>query len=258
MPPRTSSVTLAGAIADHKALFLIPPVVLLAVALAIGMARSPVYTASARLSVGGTDLARPSVLAAGGAAESLGAGFSRALTADPVLKRVSQEVGSPVSTIRDRLHGSPTPDTNLIVIEATGDTARDAINLANFASLSLIRYSNRLNDAEQRDVEARLEQAVRQLEAKKSIDSAASSAESRAAVEVAQLRRDSLAAAYRLKINSEQAVLRVFAPAGDATSDRISTLELLLFIGLALGLILGATLALWRAQADAAVAADFR
>lgn len=250
------SVTLSEAMRDYKLWFAVPLVVLLCAAAAVGLLRSPVYTAQARLSVGGTDLTRPSVLAAGGAAEALSAVLSRSLTADPVLESISKKVDVPTSNIQADLVGSPIPDTNLILIDASSGSDSDAVRLANAASLSVIGFINRLNGTNQHQVEARLKAAVLDLAKKQKVNDADPSAKRRADVHIAQLRKDSLEAAYRTSLNSEQAVLRVFDPAGRATSDRVSKLELLLFIGLAVGLILGAALALWRARSDAAALAN--
>jgi hypothetical protein len=65
-----------------------------------------------------------------------------------------------------------------------------------------------------------------------------------------KLRSDSLGNRYLSKEVSPlpQNLLQLVVPAATASSDRVSVLERLILVGLVIGLVLGAALALWRAN----------
>jgi hypothetical protein len=73
-----------------------------------------------------------------------------------------------------------------------------------------------------------------------------------AAVDVAELRREAIRLEYQAsgQSSANAPTLEAFSPANGATSDRSSTLQILVFIGLVGGLAAGAALALLRGQRE--------
>src|SRR4051794_30532691 len=76
-------VTITGAAMRHWPLVIIPMLLLMGVAAFIGLYRTPVYTATARMNVGRIDVNSPGALAGFSlATESLASSYSRAVHAE--------------------------------------------------------------------------------------------------------------------------------------------------------------------------------
>jgi hypothetical protein len=145
----------------------------------------------------------------------------------------------------------------VIRIDAEGSSRRQAMALANGASVGLRSYVVKLtNNPQISEILRDYRQAQRQLDRAEARAARVANPNSRAGqdaandLQVARLRASTLAAQYRFTLGSDVPanLVQVLAPATDATSDRWTKLEELLLIGGAAGLILGAAFALLRAN----------
>jgi hypothetical protein len=260
------------AVRDNLLLVLLPVVLLMAVAGAYAMKRTPTYTAQSKLTLGQLDVAAqaPSYVTA---ASGLAATYSQAVHAGAVTKPAGKALGIPPLEASKRLQASPIGQTPLFLIDATGPNAHDAIKLANAASRALDRYVDGLN-AESAGVNSSLRAFKRASEQQHRASLAVQGAQiafgrhpsitNRRALTRAMQRSDSaklrvtvLASVYgnAKRVGSTSNVLQILATATTASSDRDSVLQKVLFIAAAAGLAIGVALAV-RAGARDPAAAD--
>jgi capsular polysaccharide biosynthesis protein len=256
-----------AAVRRHPVIALIPVIALTALGVFVGLARTPTYAATAKLSVGRLNIAAPGALAGfQSAVSSLADAYSRSVSADGVVDPVSKELRISPRDVRRRLSATPIPGTPVFRVEAEGPTAAEAIRTANAASVSLIMYVDRLNRANPdaarlfRELNkaalanSRAVSAARR--ARKSFE-AQPTASARQGLERAQgqataakVRLDALEQTY---VTSQQgagatSIVQILARASDAGSDRIRFLEVSVFAGLIAGIALGVALATLRAN----------
>jgi hypothetical protein len=257
---------LGEAMSRHWAIVLVSVVVFMAAAAALGVRRHPEYTAHARVAVGhvfvDNPAAVPGVLEA---SQMLASNDARAIEATAVLRRTRRLA----DTSEGSLSATPTPSSPLIKITAKAGSARAAVRLANAASIALADYvngQNRTNESA-RVTFARFHHAAldyqRKLDTEKHLQTAYNLTPTRAAraardaasaaTQAALLRRNTLSTSYQslTQAGSSSPKVEPFARAVDATSDRRSTLEILLFVGLVAGFAVGAALAMFRAGSRA-------
>jgi len=268
-PPRTGAdqmprIGITDAVRREWPLAIAPVVALVLLALFVGIARSPVYTSEARLTVGQIDLRQPGALQGFvTATQSLASSYSRAITAEAVNRSVAARLGISPEEVAARVSATPIPESSVFRVAGTGDSPADAELLADTASTQLIAYVNGLNAPDPspqellkayedasltyNDRAAVAERARERFYGSESASDADSFARADAALGAAKLRRDSLQSRYRLTQQSQTSIAapRVLSPASGATSDRLSTLQLLLFIALASGAAAGLALALF-------------
>ena len=242
----------------HPFLAIVPVVVLVGVAAAIGLTRDPTYTAEARISVGRVDVPAYTLQGVIIGNGTLASGYSRTIDAEPVVGPAGNAVGLSPSQARDRLSASPIPETTLIRVEADGPNQKDAVKLANAGSRSLINYVEDLNREQEssgllrqfRVARARAERAKTTLDRllEDPRPSRAALEKARLNLATAQLESETIGNQYRATQGGpeSQDLLQFVAPAAEATSDRRSTFERLLLIGLAAGVLVGLALALLR------------
>lgn len=268
-PPRgrdqgPSGLQIPGALRRHWRQALLPLAALLALALLIGLLRPANYTAQARLNVGRLDVATQSIPGFVEGSQQLAASYSQSIDAQAVLEPLSNQLDRPASELGERLSGSAVPDSPTFIVEAVGDDPNEAVTLANLGSRSLVDYVTRLNSSNPngrrliaefneaaRDLtraRARQDRLQAQLAANPSETTRTALAQATADVETAQLRRETLRSLYK---DSQQGqlsidVLQVLSPATNATSDRRSVLQLLLFLALVAGALAAVALAVWR------------
>jgi len=130
----------------HPLLVILPILVLGAAAAVLASQLSTTYTAASRLQVGRLQVSAPG--AVGGfasASQALAAGYSRAITADGVVDPVARRLDRPAADVRNRLFASPIPDSPLFRVEATGQSSRDAVALANAGASALVDYIAKVN-----------------------------------------------------------------------------------------------------------------
>lgn len=241
----------------HPFLTILPLVLLLGVAAAVGLIRDPVYTADASVNVGTADVPAFTLQGVIIGNSALAAGYARVLSAEPVITAAARDVGIDPDDARSRLSASPVPGATIIRVEGEGPSADAAIALANAGGTALIRY---IEDVTTDDQALELLKAFRQargrtFRARRILDrleredaSAAAIRRARLDVETAALRAERLANEFRggQREPAEAQLLQLIGPAAEADSDFWSVLQRLLLVGAAAGLVLGFALALLR------------
>lgn len=250
----------------HPLLFLLPIVVLLAVAVALGLQRHPVYTAQAQLSVGRLDVNAQAIPGYVQASEQLAGTYSRVLDAAQVIDPVAKQLGRSPAYVLAHVSASPLAVSQIIVVQTTGSSPHQAVTLVNLVTNSVAAYVRTLNNATSgvsssllsnyHDAASRLQRAqnlVGRLQARHPNPRGAQLSALNAAqaqVSIAQLQVNAIGAGY---VNAQQGLpggnsAQVLAAASTATSDRRHTLELLLISAVVAGIVLGLALASLRAR----------
>lgn len=242
---------------------MLPILLFVGAAIAVGLAREPNFEAQARLGIARVDVATPGALTAyATASQSLAEAYSRALGADEVLAAIARKTGISRSRINDRVAASPVPGTPVFNVTATADSESAAISLANTASDELINYITQLNRSTSssevlltrlRAISRTLQNAVVEREAaKRAFDETGSAAarrrlvDARAAEQVSQTQLEAVQTAYSTAAQNSatNSLVQLLARASEATSDRRSKLQLAGVAGLIAGVLAGAALAL--------------
>ena len=241
----------------HRALTLVPVLVLVALGAAIGLLREPNYEAEARISVGRVDAPVYTLDELLIANVTLSRNYARLVSAEPVIEPAAGSVGIDVDDARDNVSGSPLPGSSLISVEAEGDSEAEAVALANATARALIAYVEKLNvNQASSSLLNRFRDAARQFDAARrrlqrlQRQGAGAAAIDRARLDffTQQARTEAIRTQYR---NNEgglppEGLLQLALPAADADSDRWTVLQQLMLIGLGAGLVLGLGLALVR------------
>ena len=271
-PSGGGSVGVAEAVRRHPLLAALPAIVLVVLALAYGFVRTPTYTAEAYQSIGRIDVNQPGSLSGfQQATETLATTYSRAVRGTEVVEAVSRETGLTVPEVRARLGSYPVPESSVFVVVGTGPSAASAMNVSNRGARALRRYVVRLNTRNPNG--ARLFRQFRQasydrarardrLEGLKaefrrrnegrspSARQRQSLARARGRLDAAALRQEVARTNYAASQGSESMVSLVqnLARAESASSNRFERLQILLFIALSVGVLLGLALATLRAN----------
>jgi uncharacterized protein involved in exopolysaccharide biosynthesis len=229
--------------------------------------RASVYTAESRLAVGRVDTTPGSLSTFAVAAQALAAQYARTVGAEGVVTRAARRLDIPPVEVAGRISATPIPQSPVVKVSAVGRSADAASRLANAAAAGLIGYTTALNRsnpdtprllAQYRQASARVYDLRRQLGDARKRNAAASTRRTRRRVDalrvdlsVAQLRLDSIRAAYNSTMSSQAStsLLQVLAPARGATSDRSRYVQTLGFIGFAVGAAVGLALAMLLASA---------
>lgn len=259
------------AIRRHVLLAVVPLLLFAGGAVAYGLARTPQYTAEARLAIGRIDLNAPGALSSfAEATETISASYSRAISADQVIDRVSQELSLDPFTVRIRLGATPIPGSAVIRVLAVGPSDEYAIALANSGSAALLDYTKEINvrnpnaDRLFREFKLAVTRASRRQEQVEALEILPSIlvdkedlASARTKAAAAGLRVETLRANYQATQESQSTVSLVqqLTTASVATNDRTEELQLVLFYALAAGGLIGAALATLRANGEARAAA---
>jgi len=251
--------TIFSAIAYNPWLVVACAVLCCVVGLALGAARSPVYTSSATLQVGQVNPNSPGFFGYVQSASGLATAFSRAIAAEPVLKAVERNAGFPAEEALENLSSEPIPLSPAFRIVATGDSADASMALANATAQAVVVYEGRVNGSnpeakallrEYRRASQQVHEAeaeVGQLESSSSGDSARIQAESRRSA--AKVRLQAIETAYVAAVTSaapRRGLVSLVASATSASSDRKSKIQLYGLLGLLAGLALGTLLAVIR------------
>jgi uncharacterized protein involved in exopolysaccharide biosynthesis len=245
----------------HPLLTLIPLLVLVAIALAVGLTRDPEYTAEAGVSVGRVDVPAFTLQGVVQGNATLAAGYARAIAAEPVVVAAAREANLTPRSARARLDASPVPGSTLIRIEGRRTSEAGAVTLANAGARSLITYIVDLEARQQetgllaeyrrsREIVDEARRRFRRFTLEDRRDSERVR-EARVDLELARLRTSTLRNRIRFGTSDEgvtRNVLQLLTPAAEADSDRGSVLQRLLLIAVAAGAVLGAVLALLRSN----------
>jgi capsular polysaccharide biosynthesis protein len=246
----------------YWALVLVPIVIFIAAGGAIALARSPVYTAQARMQVGRLNISTPGAISGyAEAAITLASGFSRAITADGVVDPLAGRFHTTPADIRSRLSATPVPTSPLVTVIATGPSADASIKLANAASDQLSSFLIQFNQSNPdgalllrkiHAAELRYQRALARLQGAHQGGGALTASQQvlAANLETARLEVNTLESAYGATVQSQavSALLQPLVAATSATSDRHSRLQIALFIGLVAGIVVGLGLATLRAN----------
>ncbi len=266
-PAGVTEVGASTALRRHPLIVIVTLLLFVGAAAAAGFIRKPVWTAAAKLSVGGINLSAAGALSGySQATQALASAYARAIDATAVVVPAARITHLPATTVQDRLSATPVALSPVFIVNGTGPTAQDAITLTNAGSNALITYITGLNrsttDASRlfgqlgtashqfenaRRVSRKLQTAA--LSAKK-----VSPADSNALVDAAtnlDLAGAKLAAVRQTYVQSltgqsSTSTAELLSAAGAATSDRLSKLEILLFVGVIAGLVVGSALAILR------------
>jgi uncharacterized protein involved in exopolysaccharide biosynthesis len=270
-------------VARRPFLALLPVLIVLMTALAFGLTRTPVYTASAQILVGRIDVEASAVPGFVEANQRLAATYARLVGTSVIAERVSGAVGLPPKDVRGRLSGSPIPESSIIQVEATGSSSADAVELASAAAEQLISYvvqSNENPARQQQLLDAYGAAAVEQRAAESARDAAqgalasAQGAEAsptvvadrrtalnnaQAALDEANLRATTAESAYRDSQRGavDRGALQIITRAESAGNDRRSRLQLAVVGSLLLGGTIGVALASLRENRKAAQGSRF-
>jgi capsular polysaccharide biosynthesis protein len=266
--PYSPRVGVGSAVRRHPVLVIAPVVVLVALAAAASYARTPNFTADARLAVGRLDASTPSSLAGFTAAtQTLAERYARSVRGDAVIDPAAEALGVKSSTIRYRVSAAPIPETPVFRIRAQAETPEDATALANTVSESLVRHSQdvatRTGPASRRLLQRYRRVALRFSRLDEALSDRRSDygefpgpttrdalAEARSAVTVAKLRLNTLQTAYETSTQSagSAALVEIVERAVNGRSDRSRVTQLLLFVAVVGGLTIGIAFALLRAN----------
>ncbi len=248
-----SNSSLGAAMRRHWRLVLAPVVGLLALALFVGLARTPTYTAGTRLAVGGLNATNPASLTGfADAAQQLAQTYSRSVQGDGVVGDVARRTNMSPQQVRSHLSAAPIPQTPVFTLAATSGSRGGAMQLSILASQALVGEVDRASQAdparlldEYRTAELEREQVSKRVNALTATGGGALAA-AQAELLAAEARATSLRNAYGVSQQSGTVPLQIIQRADQASSDRLSVLQLLAFVAVVLGLVLGMALALFR------------
>jgi hypothetical protein len=255
-----SSSFIVDAIRFHKLLVASLAVAGALIGAGLGLARQPVYTASATLQVGEVNPNSPGFGGYTQSATSLATGFSRAIVAGPVLATVERKLGLPPAASAQRLSSEPIPLSPVFRVIATGHAESSALKLANVTGGAVVAYVTKTNSSSPqatallrayRRAALGVKGAKSRQETLESDESASADEllRSEAALSTAQVKLEAINRSYVAAVTSETpraGLLSVLAGATTASSDRKSKLELYAFIGLLAGFLIGCAAAVWR------------
>lgn len=252
----------------HWFVALLPVLLFVGGAVALGLKRPPRYKATSNLSVGHVYVSNPTGIATIiDATQALAAVYSRAIHSGEVLQDTRRRLGEG-SSVTGSFNATPLPNSPLIKVTAESSSARGAVTLANASADALTLYVNRQvrdNSASTtlsqryRDASLKYRQALdtrdrlrRRFERKETRANKAARDRAAAAADTALLRREALRASYEQAVQGGTSSVSVesFSRAAGATSDRREMMQILVFVGLLGGLAAGAALALLRAARD--------
>jgi capsular polysaccharide biosynthesis protein len=251
----------------HWAMVLLCTAVLGGAGAAIGIARTPTYTAQTTLAVSNIDVTTPGALAGFATSSSAFAdSWSRSLRAQPVVSSIATQLHLPQNRVLDRISASAIPESPLLRVRAKGHGKAGTVRLANTAAAALAAYvANPQSLSTDKDkalraargaaqelsrAEVRANAAQAALGSDHSAAAERELADARATLKEMRLRFEARRTQYRTVSEAQVASPRpsVVVPARSAHSDRRSRFELLVVAGLVGGLALGFALAVMRAQ----------
>jgi uncharacterized protein involved in exopolysaccharide biosynthesis len=251
-PGPRARINLLEALRRNLLVLIIPIVLLVAIAIAIGLARKPTYTSEARLNVGGMSLNVESIPGYTTAVGYLAIAYARAIDATQVATPVANQLHMSPTAVAAQVSATPIQGSPVIAVDGTSKNPAQAVALANAASTALVNYAVQLNSGNAvsnqllqryRNASHALQLADARLE-----QAPPRSRQQRAAqvtVDLARLRLQTNAALYQQSEAGQATanLVQKLAPAAPATSDRSSVLQQYAAGGLIAGLLIGVGLA---------------
>lgn len=263
-------VPVGEAVSRNWRLVLAPILILTILALALAWARGATFSSEARVNVGGpasVESLQQFVLGNNAFAEI----YSRRLDTPDVYNAIADEVGEAGEFTGD-VTATPIPASPIIRVIAEAPDSESAITLANAASEALVEAVGS-DSSRQRQSEALLEAATDAQEQKRDADLALDRAEAKFEDTPNEANEDALATAQREQTkatlrqeNAEETYrenarklavqneISVLSPAVESSSDRLSTLQALLFLAIVGGGAIGIALAMLRERYPATFA----
>jgi uncharacterized protein involved in exopolysaccharide biosynthesis len=266
MPAQSQPNPLSRAIGRHKLLVIGCALAVALLGAAVGAAGKRTYTAAATLQVGKVNPNSPGFYGFVQSSTDLAAAFSRAITAAPVLATVQHKLGLSPDTAVARLSAEPIPESPVFRVIASAPSAAAAVRLANVTSHAMIAYegaANTYSPESQRllrdyrtaslrlaRAEATLARATRDYAADPDTARRLGLERAHAGQAAASLQVHALASAYQLSAESTDTteLVSLLSGAVTAESNHKSKIELLGFVGLLAGLVIGCALAVLREQ----------
>ncbi|HXS47681.1 MAG TPA: hypothetical protein VN756_09490 [Solirubrobacterales bacterium] len=262
-PPPTVNVVRAMLWNWWVVLFAV--LIVVAVGVAIALVRTPTYTATARLAVGRIDITSPGALSGYAVAtQALATGYSRTVTAGAVARPVAAKNDLSVKEVQDSITATPVAESPIFRVDATASSGDRAVALANDSSHALVAYAADLNQNNpdsarlyrqyrtatvlRKIAKQELHTAVEVSGSEPTASATTDVAKAQSSFDAADLRVNALGKAYTASVQGQAAtqLVQIISPATEATSDRGSVLMILAFIGVVIGLLVGAALATLR------------
>ena len=256
--------SLVDAVRGNWRIVALAVAILMLAALAYGLLRNPVYTATADINIGRADVKTTSISGFVEGATVLAATYSEALEGQELRQQIAGVSNIPAPEVAERVEATAIPDRPTFTVRASGDDNASAVALAFIVIDELQKYADETNNSDEQadEVFRRYRSNARQLTSLRSrisrlerqLDGASSTEQRRLEDEIDQLnveadvfalQVETLGELYREARGDEQGSVRlsVLNPPTDAQSDRFSVLQQVLFAALVSGLILGAGLA---------------
>ncbi|MCC6832845.1 MAG: hypothetical protein IT200_16020 [Thermoleophilia bacterium] len=260
LPPVRRS--LAEAVRARPRLVAGAALLVIVAAIVAGLLRTPVYTASTRMSVARIDSTSSTEAGFQDGVANVANAYARLVSARGVLAEVARTLSVPEDAVSGRLSAAALPDSPMFDVTATAGNADDARVTANAAANALRTYVARITatnpDADRlfqdyqvasrqlATARAALGSARRQADARGATPQDADRAiRAQARVDAAQLRAQAVGDLYRQSLSGTASgnVIQILNPAGPAASDRRRTLVRYAAVGLIAGCLLGLALA---------------
>jgi hypothetical protein len=248
----------------HPILVLLPLLLAVGAAVAVGLQRDPVYTAEARINVGRVDVPAYTLQGVTIGNSTLAASYARAIVAPDVITAAARKAQIPLQAAATGLSASPIPKSTLIGVDADTSTEGASVALANAGAAELIDYVTKLNLSQQSDLSlkrfraasARAQRAlirVQSLTAQGAVQRKALRqrlVKARTRLATAQVATGAIQAEMvrNAQAPDSKGLLQLIVPATRATSDRDDVLGEITIIGAVSGLVIGLALALLRAN----------
>jgi hypothetical protein len=251
----------------HWVVAFITVLVFVGIAVAVGVKRTPRYTATANVAVGLGYLSNPAGLgsAVQGTA-SLASVYSRFIDSNEVRAETARSLAKRSLSPSGELSASPVPESALIRVTAEATSERRAVALANAASAALVAYVHQQAVADHtaakllkryrraalrhRQLLSVRDRRLKEFDANRSKANRAALERAGAAVDTAELRRNTLLTGYSeaIRASDSSPQLKIVRTSRAAESDRAEMLQILVFVGLIGGVAAGAAVALLLAQ----------
>jgi hypothetical protein len=249
------------ALRRHWPLVVLPVLLLVGAAIAIGLQREPEYESESRLNVGGLSLTQQSIEGYTAAVQALAVSYSRAIHATDVVEPAAAQVGIAPNDVVNRVTATPIQGSPVIRVIATGRDAAETRRLADAAGDALVDYAEELNSggSQSGQLLRRYRVASRELRAIGTDLRRARRRNSRsverleAREDIARLQMQVAAVLYQNSQAGQATIglVQKLAPATRAEGDRDEYLRQLIAGGAIGGLLIGIGLAVWRGNAVA-------
>ncbi|HEY7151540.1 MAG TPA: Wzz/FepE/Etk N-terminal domain-containing protein [Solirubrobacterales bacterium] len=247
---RGSGPTFGQALRRHWRVVVACVVGLAVLAIAYSMVRTPDYSAETRLAVGGLNATTPSAFTGfSTAAQQLAETDSRAVQGDAVVRDVAAALKTTPAEVRPHLSAAPIPQTPVFTVTATTKSAETSIDMSRLASEAIVREANRASDAAPGQLLKEYQTAERaRQQAEAQVSPGTGSAADRANLVAAEAQADAARKRYTAAIQGGSVRLEIIQGPADASSDRLSKLQMLLFVAIVLGFIIGSAVAVFLAN----------